>query len=97
LISVANGGQWMREGPDDRVRHDEIVERIWRFEVERVVRPAKVRAEQFVERGVAPRLLIAPEPPEPVRTLGSQKRLVSALNRWRICCGASEGGPRQAK
>ncbi len=87
----------MCEGPDDRVRHDEVFERIRCFEVERVVRPAKVRAEQFVERGVVPRLLIAPEPPEPVRALGSQERLVSSRNRWRSCCGASDGGPRQAE
>lgn len=87
----------MCEGPDDRVRHDEVLERIGRFEAERVIRPAKVRAEQFVERGVVPRLLIAPEPPEPVRTLGRQERLVSALDRWRIRGRAGDGRSRQAE
>ena len=52
LIATTDRGHRMRERPDDRVRHNEVVERIWRFEVECLVRPAKVRTEQFIKRGV---------------------------------------------
>ena len=72
----------MREGPHDRVRDDEVVEDFRHLNAERLVYVAEMPAEQLVERGVVPRLLVAAEPPVPVGPLGSEQRLARSFARW---------------
>jgi hypothetical protein len=52
LIATADSRNWVRERPDNRVRHDAIVERVRRVEVERLIRAPQVAPKEFIEGGI---------------------------------------------
>ena len=76
------------------MRHDEVVERVRRLQVERDVDRLEVGAEQLVEGGIVLRLLVAAEPPEPVGPFCRKDRLARTVDSARLYTGGRDATMR---